>query len=159
LRILGAEEDAARALVESLDAAQREKALINTTAPNDMVTMNQNDIKPLSPTGITADTLKPNQREMLIKLIDIYTGYMAADIAADRAAKLKKAGVDKIGFAWAGPLEKGQKHYYRVQGPTFLIEYDNTQNDGNHIHSVWRDFDGDFGRDLLREHVKSSPHD
>jgi len=159
LRILAAEEDAARALVESLDAAQREKAVINTTAPNDMVTMNQNDIKPLSPIGITADALKPSQREMLMKLIDVYTGYMTADIAADRAAKLKKAGVDKIGFAWAGPLEKGQKHYYRVQGPTFLIEYDNTQNDGNHIHSVWRDFDGDFGRDLLREHVKSSPHD
>ena len=80
------------------------------------------------------------------------------DIAADRQAKLKKAGLEKIGFAWAGPLEKGQKHYYRVQGPTFLIELDNTQNDGNHIHSVWRDFDGDFGRDLLREHVKSTPH-
>ena len=159
LRILGAEEDAARALVESLDAAQREKAVINTTAPNDMLTMNQNDIKPLSPLGIAADSLKPNQRDLLMKLIDVYTGFMTADIAADRTARLKKAGVDKIGFAWAGPIAKGQKHYYRVQGPTFLIEYDNTQNDGNHIHSVWRDFDGDFGRDLLREHLKSSPHD
>ena len=83
---------------------------------------------------------------------------MAPDIAADRTAKLKKAGAEKIGFVWAGEVERGKKHYYRVQGPTFLIEYDNTQNDGNHIHSVWRDFDGDFGRDLLREHLKSTPH-
>lgn len=158
LRILGAEEDAARALLTSLNDTQRQKAIINATAPNDMVTMNQNDIKPLDPVGITASALEPPQRELLMKLIDTYTGYMAADIAADRTAKLKKAGVEKIGFAWAGPMEKGQKHYYRVQGPTFLIEYDNTQNDGNHIHSVWRDFNGDFGRDLLREHLKSTPH-
>jgi uncharacterized protein DUF3500 len=158
LRILGAEEDAARALVTALDANQRTKAIINTTAPNDMVTMNKVDITPLSPVGITADALNASQRELLMKLIDVYTGYMASDIAADRTTKLKKAGVEKIGFAWAGPVERGQKHYYRVQGPTFLIEYDNTQNDGNHIHSVWRDFDGDFGRDLLREHVKSTPH-
>jgi hypothetical protein len=158
LRILGAEEDAARALVVALDANQRTKAIINTTAPNDMVTMNKVDITPLSPAGITADALNGNQRELLMKLIDVYTGYMASDIAADRTTKLKKAGVEKIGFVWAGPVERGQKHYYRVQGPTFLIEYDNTQNDGNHIHSVWRDFDGDFGRDLLREHVKSTPH-
>ena len=60
----------------------------------------------------------------------------------ERLAQIKKAGVEKIGFAWAGPIEPGQKHYYRVQGPTFLIEFDNTQNNGNHIHSVWRDFAG-----------------
>jgi Protein of unknown function (DUF3500) len=158
LRILGAEEDAARALLESLDPSQRTKAIIETTAPNDMATMANVDIKPLSPVGITADALKPNQRELLMKLIDVYTGFMAADIAADRTSRLKKAGMEKIGFAWAGDVERGRKHYYRVQGPTFLVEYDNTQNDGNHIHSVWRDFDGDFGRDLLREHLKSTPH-
>jgi len=158
LRILGAEEDAARAVLNSLDATQKTKAVIETTAPSDMITMEKNDIKPLSPVGITADALNASQRDLVMKLIDVYTGYMAADIAAERQAKLKKAGLEKIGFAWAGPLEKGQKHYYRVQGPTFLIEYDNTQNDGNHIHSVWRDFNGDFGRDLLREHLRSVAH-
>ena len=70
----------------------------------------------------------------------------------------RKAGLDKISFAWAGESERGKKHYYRVQGPTFLIEFDNTQNDGNHVHSVWRDFNGDFGRDLLGEHVKGVAH-
>jgi hypothetical protein len=98
------------------------------------------------------------QRELLLKLIDVYTGYMPADVAAERTAKLKKAGVEKIAFAWAGETERGKKHYYRLQGPTFLVEYDNTQNDGNHIHSVWRDFNGDFGRDLLREHLRSVAH-
>jgi hypothetical protein len=73
-------------------------------------------------------------------------------------AKIAAAGIGNVSFAWAGGVERGQKHYYRVQGPTFLIEYDNTQNDGNHIHSVWRDFNGDFGRDLLREHLKASQH-
>ena len=63
-----------------------------------------------------------------------------------------------IAFAWAGEAERGKKHYYRVQGPTFLIEHDNSQNDGNHVHSVWRDFDGDFGRDVLREHLKTVAH-
>src|SRR6185436_18677431 len=98
------------------------------------------------------------KKDLLMKLVDIYTGFMAEDIAAERMARIRKAGVEKIGFAWAGETERGKKHYYRVQGPTFLIEYDNTQNDGNHIHSVWRDFDGDFGRDLLREHLRSFPH-
>jgi hypothetical protein len=159
LRILGAEEDAARALLGALDASQREKAVVEQTAPSDMLTVANVDIKPLSPAGLTSDAMTPAQRDLLMKLIDVYTGFMAADLAADRLGRLKKAGVEKIGFAWAGETEKGKKHYYRVQGPTFLIEYDNTQNDGNHIHSVWRDFNGDFGRDLLREHLKSTPHE
>jgi len=158
LRLLAAEEDAARALVDSLDATQKTKAIFDATAPNDMITMANVNISPLSPTGLGADAMTPAQRDLLMKLIDVYAGKMAADIAADRLAKLKKAGIEKIGFAWAGDTAKGQKHYYRIQGPTFLVEYDNTQNDGNHIHSVWRDFNGDFGRDLLREHLKSVAH-
>jgi hypothetical protein len=158
LRILGAEEDAARALLQALDDRQRATAIIEKTAPSDMLTMANVNITPLSPVGVTADTMTPAQRELLMKLIDVYTGYMAPDIAADRLERVKKGGVEKIAFAWAGPTERGQKHYYRIQGPTFLVENDNTQNDGNHIHSVWRDFNGDFGRDLLREHLKSTPH-
>jgi len=158
LRILGAEEDAARALLLSLDASQRTTAMINATAPGDMVTMNTLDINPLSPAGLGAAAMTAPQRELLMKLLDVYIGKMTADIAEDRLARVRKAGVEKMAFAWAGETERGKKHYYRVQGPTFLIEYDNTQNDGNHIHSVWRDFNGDFGRDLLREHLKSTPH-
>jgi hypothetical protein len=158
MRILGPEEDAARSLLGSLDASQRERAIINTTAPNDIVTMASVKIDPLSPAGIPAAALTASQRALLRKLIDVYAGSMADDIAADRLTRIEQAGWDKVAFAWAGPLERGQKHYYRVQGPTFLIEYDNTQNDANHIHSVWRDFHGDFGEDLLREHVNGTPH-
>jgi uncharacterized protein DUF3500 len=158
LRILAAEEDSARALLMALDQPQRARAVINTTAPGDIVTVNSPKIDPLSPAGIAAAELRPDQRGLLMKVIDAYASAMAGDISADRMAKLRKAGVEKIGFAWAGEAERGKKHYYRVQGPTFLIEYDNTQDDANHIHSVWRDFDGDFGRDLLREHVKTVAH-
>ena len=93
-----------------------------------------------------------------MKVIDVYASRMADDIADDRHGQAKKAGLDKIAFAWAGEAERGKKHYYRIQGPTFLVEHDNSQNNGNHVHSVWRDFTGDFGRDLLREHVKSVAH-
>jgi Protein of unknown function (DUF3500) len=158
LRVLGYEEDPARELVTTLDAAQKAKAVISDTAPNDIVTRNDLNIKPLEPTGIPVTELQPKQRETLMRIIDAYTSVMAPDLAADRMSALKKAGMEKITFAWAGEFEKGKKHYYRVQGPTFLIEFDNTQNDGNHVHSVWRDFNGDYGRDLLREHMAMVAH-
>ena len=158
LRILGDQEDAARALLTALDDAQRAKAVIQNLALNEIVTTNRVEVVPLSPVGITADAMTPAQRVLLMRLVDTYVSKMASDIAADRTAKLQKAGLEKIGFAWAGESERGKKHYYRVQGPTFLIEHDNSQNNGNHIHSVWRDFNGDFGRDLLREHLKSVAH-
>jgi hypothetical protein len=157
-RVLGAEEDAARALLDSLDGTQRTAAIITTDAPGDIVTMIAPKVDPLSPVGIKAAALTGPQRQRLMDLIDVYAGLMAPDVAAERMERLRKGGLDDIAFAWAGDTVKGKKHYYRIQGPTFLVEYDNTQNDGNHIHSVWRDFNGDFGRDLLREHLKSQPH-
>jgi uncharacterized protein DUF3500 len=157
-RALGFEEDAARALLDSLSDDQRKVAIVETTAPRDIVTGNKLQIDPLSPVGVKASALSSAQREKLQQLLDAYTSLMASDLAAERIAAYKKAGIENIAFAWAGETERGKKHYYRVQGPTFLIEYDNTQNDGNHIHSVWRDFNGDFGRDVLREHLKSVPH-
>jgi hypothetical protein len=158
MRILAQEEDAGRALLLALDDARRAKATINTTAPNDIVTTNSVKIDPVAPAGVAAAEMAPSERDLLMKLVDVYTSQMPGDVAADRMARIRKAGVDKIAFAWAGGTAHGQKHYYRLQGPTFLVEYDNTQNDANHIHSVWREFDGDFGRDLLREHVKSVAH-
>ena len=155
-RVLAMLEDSGRTLVMALDDKQRATAIINTTAPNEIVTTNQLDIKPLSPDGIRASAMTPAQRDLLTKVLDAYAGLMAPDVAAQRMAKIKAAGLENIGFAWAGAVERGKLHYYRVQGPTFLIEFDNTQNNGNHIHSIWRDFNGDFGRDLLREHIKTA---
>jgi len=157
-RVLGPEEDAARALLESLDATQKTTAIVNVAAPNEMLTSNALKADPQSPLGLKASAMTKAQKDKLMALIDVYTGYMTADIAAERLEKLKKAGLDEIAFAWAGETERGKKHYYRLQGPTFLVEYDNAQNDGNHIHSVWRDFAGDFGADLLRAHLAAVPH-
>ena len=157
-RILAEEEDSARALLMALNPSQRTKAVFSAAAPGDIVTHNDLKVDPVSPSGILSAELQPAQRDLLLRVIDAYSSAMAPDIAADRMAKLRQAGIDKIGFAWAGEAERGKKHYYRVQGPTFLIEFNNTQNDGNHIHSVWRDFNGDFGRDLLREHMAAVPH-
>jgi hypothetical protein len=158
LRVLGAEEDAGRALMQAFDDGQKASALIQGVAPNDIVTGNNLVADPQNPAGIAASAMTPAQRDLLAKLIDVYASYMADDLAAERMSKLRAAGMDKITFAWAGGTEPGAKHYYRVQGPTFLIEFDNVQNNGNHIHSVWRDFNGDFGRDLLREHLEAVAH-
>ena len=79
-------------------------------------------------------------------------------MAAQDLGKIEKEGVDKIVFAWAGSIEPDNPHYYRIHGPTFLIEYDNTQNNHNHSHSVWRDLQNDFGEDVLRKHYAESPH-
>ena len=157
-RTLAMLEDTARALVAALDQNQRKTAIFNSAALNDIVTGNALDIDPLSPEGVKASAMTPAQRDMLMKIVDAYAGLMAPDIAADRLTKIKIAGLDNVAFAWAGSIERGQKHYYRVQGPTFLIEFDNSQNDGNHVHSIWRDFNGDFGRDILREHLKTATH-
>ncbi len=158
LRALALEEDLARELVRSLDGGQRAQALVDTEAPRDILTGNALEIDPLEPAGISITDLRPDQVDALVRLIDEYLSRMADDLAASRRARIEASDLSRIGFAWAGSLEVGEPHYYRVQGPTFLIEYDNTQNDANHIHSVWRDFDGDFGRDLLREHYRDAPH-
>lgn len=157
-RVLADEEDAARALLVALPPDLQKQAIVNAVAPSDIITMNKNDITPLQDRGVAYAALPSAQQALLIRLIEVYTGNMEADLAAERLARIRGGGVDKIKFAWLGEIEKGKKHYYSVQGPTFLIEYDNTQNDGNHIHSVWRDFNGDFGRDILREHLKEVVH-
>ena len=115
-------------------------------------------VDPLNPAGLSADRMTAAQRDMLMKIIDSYASIMPADVAADRMARIKAAGTEKITFAWAGPTEKGMQYHYQVQGPTFVIEHNNTQNNGNHIHSVWRDFNGDFGRDVLADHMAALPH-
>jgi hypothetical protein len=158
LRILDKEQDLGRALLMALDDTQRATAILDATAPNDIITTTSVKVDPLSPSGIAAAAMTAKQRELLMQLVEVYTSQMFADTAAERLRKVRAAGVEKIGFAWAGGVEPGERHYYRVQGPTFLIEFDNTQNNGNHIHAVWRDFAGDFGRDLLREHRTAVAH-
>ena len=158
LRVLAAEEDLARDLLRALDDKQRAQAIFDATAPKDIITGNSQKADPLAPAGVPAGQLNAKQTAVFKKLLDEYLARMPEDVAAERLEKVRRAGMEKIHFAWAGGAERGDPHYYRLQGPTFLVEYDNTQNNANHIHSVWRDFDGDFGRDLLREHYQQTPH-
>lgn len=158
LRALREREDAARALVMALSGSQRAAAIINEVAPDDILTGAELAIDPLSPVGVKASELNADQRALLRRVVNAYTSVMPDDIAAEQMAKIQEAGLDEIGFVWAGPTARGEQHYYRVQGPTFLIEYDSTQGGGNHVHSVWRDFTNDFGRDLLREHLQAAGH-
>ena len=157
LRALAGREDTARALVQTLDGSQRSTAIVAEEAPDDIITGAELEIDPLSPAGLQASAMTDAQQEMLMDVIESYTSTMANDIAAERVAQVKE-NWDSIGFAWAGGIERGDGHYYRVQGSSFLIEYDSTQGGGNHVHSVWRDFENDFGRDLLREHLAANDH-
>jgi hypothetical protein len=156
LRILAEQEDTARDLMMSLPAEQQKVALFTTDAPGDIVTGNKDAVDPLAPAGLKSAAMSPEMRLKLMNVVRSYASLMADDLAKERLGRIWSAGIENIYFAWAGGTEPGQKHYYRVQGPTFLIEFDNTQDNANHIHSVWRDFTGDFGRDLLREHVREA---
>jgi hypothetical protein len=158
VRVLSAEEDQARALVKSLNADQRKEAIFNETAPKEIFTEAKRKVQPLEALGIPAAKLTRAQRGDLMKLIEEYVRRVRPDLADMDLKRIEQAGSEKILFAWAGGVEKGEGHYYRVQGPTFLLEYDNTQNNNNHIHAVWRDFQNDFGEDLLQKHYKESPH-
>lgn len=157
LRVLAAEEDHARALLAALTPEQRKAAIVSEKAPADILTAadRQAALKG-QPSGLKAAAMNAEQLKLLETLITEYIDNLPAELAGQRQERLKAAGRE-LWFAWAGSVERGGPHYYRVQGPTFLIEYDNTQNQANHIHTVWRDFNGDWGVDLLKEHYATSP--
>jgi hypothetical protein len=153
LRTLAAEEDLARVLLNSLDAVQKTIAVVDPVAPADILTKNYRMVDPTAvPHGIAYATLSGEQRGHLVSLIRHYIERTTDEVSAHAWARIEQAGLDELTFAWAGPEERGQAHYYAVKGPTFLIEYDNTQNRANHIHSVWRDFTHDWDEDMLANH-------
>ena len=153
LRILAAEEDLARALLGSLEAGQKTLAVVDPIAPDDILTKNYRMADPTAvPHGIAYATLSGEQRGHLVSLVRHSIERTANELSAHAWARIERAGLDELTFAWAGSEERGQSHYYAVKGPTFLIEYDNTQNSANHIHSVWRDFTHDWDADVLADH-------
>lgn len=158
IRVLAAEEDLGFSLINSFNADQRKEALLNTRAPGDILTSNDRKAALQEDKGIAYSQLTKDQQGTLLALIEEYLGAQPESVARARLDKIRKAGFDKIKFAWMGATKTGEGHYYRVQGSTFLIEFDNTQNDANHIHCVWRDFNGDWGEDLLADHYRNSPH-
>jgi len=158
LRVLAAEEDLGREFVKSLDAEQLKVALYTNDAPREIITGNSRKANALEPMGILAAKLSSEQKKLLLTLLKEYVYRYRSEIADTELKHIRDAGEDKISFAWAGGIESGQPHYYRIQGPTFLMEYDDTQNDANHIHAVWRNLQNDFGEDLLRAHYDQTPH-
>ena len=157
-RALAAEEDLGRSFVKSLNPAQRLEAVLSGSAPSEILTSNQREAAIQEDKGIPYSKLSKEQQGLLLALIEEYLSAQPRALAQARLKKIRDSGLDTIKFAWMGGLEKGEGHYYRVQGKTFLIEYDNTQNDANHIHCVWRDFTNDWGEDLLAEHYRNDQH-
>ena len=156
LRVLAREEDLGRELVNSLTAEQKKAAIVDPKAYSDILTeANRKAALTGQPSGLAASKMNAKQREMLASLVAEYAYNLSDEVAQARMEKLKKAGTN-LHFAWAGATEKGGPHYYRVHAPAFLIEYDNTQNGANHSHTVWREFDGDFGEDLLKAHYSAA---
>jgi hypothetical protein len=153
-RVLHTEEDLARQLLLTFAEKDRAKVIFDTKAPPDIVTADRSQVTPLPEVGVPVSAMSPAQRELLRQLLAEYAGGLAAPLAAQRLARMEAGGFDKLRFGWAGGVERRQPHYYRISGPTFILEYDNTQDGANHVHTVWRDFEDDYGRDLLREHLQ-----
>jgi hypothetical protein len=156
LRVLAREEDIARELLLALNPEQQKTAIVSPKAYPDILTeASRKAALSGQPTGLSAEKMTAAQRDLLQTLLWEYAGNFPADVAKARMDKVKAAGKN-LQFAWAGVKERGGPHYYRIQSPTFLIEYDNTQNNNNHIHCVWRDFEGDWGFDVLGKHYQTS---
>ena len=156
LRVLAGEEDKAFALLRALDAEQKQTAVLQDKVPGDIITTNARRVDPLKLEGLPASRMTPAQQKLFRELIGEYTSRMVADIASERMRRINAAGFDKVAFVWIGADALHEPHYYRIQGPTFLVELDNVQSSANHIHSVWRDFNGDFGDDVLKDHYESA---
>jgi hypothetical protein len=157
LRILGAEEDKARALLDALTPAQAKTCIVAAQAYPDILTeRTRKAALEGQPSGLPVSKMTPAQRKLLGVLLDEYVDNLPGELAAQRRERIRESG-DRIWFAWAGVVQRGGPHYYRIQSPLFLVEYDNTQNGANHVHSVWRDFEDDFGVDLLAEHYRTAP--
>lgn len=156
MRVLSKEEDLGFQLVNSLNDDQHKIAVINEKAPGDIISDNKRQIEPFAPEGITVGQLTQGQKVLFWQLVKTYAHNLHPIIAQHEMARLQQASENELYFAWAGATHPGVGHYYRIQGPETLIEFDNTQNNANHIHTVWRSPEHDFGLDVLRDHYLKS---
>lgn len=150
IRVLGVEEDIARQILQQCSEQRRTRAWIAREAPGDIRSTGTKQPETAAPVGLPARDMSDDQKRLLAELLNEYLRNMPADIVAERREKIARAGMDGIHFAWWGGPDLNQPHAYTVQGPTFLIEYNNTQNSANHVHSIWRDMNGDFNVPLAR---------
>ena len=153
-RLLGAEEDLARAWLASLSPAQRRRAVFDARPYGDIVSRAAAQASPLDPAGLPWNDMDGAQQARVLTLIGAFADHLRPELAEARLTRVRAGGLETIRVGWAGSVEPRQPHYFRIQGSTFLIEHDNSG--GNHVHAVWRDFQSDFGRDVLREHYQRS---
>lgn len=153
------EEDMGLQLINMLSSDQQKIAIFNEKTYNDVVSFNKAVAEKPAPEGILVSNLTATKKKLVMDIIYEYVSTIPADQAMKKISNIRKEEMDEMRFAWAGGTALGKAHYYRIQGKTFMIEFDNSQNNANHIHTVWRDFDGDFGRDLLKEHYHNTKHE
>lgn len=155
LRVLNREEDLGRELLMALTPEQKKVAIVTADAYKDIITDNKKRAELLNqPAGLAVSKLTAKQRALLEQVIAEYANNLPPDMAAARMEDARKQ-MPQMFFAWAGVEAKGGPHYYRIQTPGFVIEYDNTQDKANHVHSVWREFHNDWGLDLLQQHYET----
>jgi hypothetical protein len=155
LRTLADEQDLGLALARGIDPALRARVVIATSSLGDVVSgPGRRELFDKPPAGVPLAALGGDQRALALRLVETYARNMRSEVADDELRRMRAAGLEQVHFAWAGPVDPARPHYYRIHGPTLLIEYDNTQNDANHVHSVWHDPVNDFGADLLRAHYE-----
>ena len=157
-KLLGAEEGLARELLALLDARQLGTAIFQAEAPSDIITGNARAASMEDYQGIPVSDLTGEQSGAFMQLLEEYLHNASHDVAHAQMDRIQEAGLENLYFGWAGSTEPGEGHYYRIHGPTILIEYDNVQGGANHVHSVWRDLQDDFGDDLLRRHYEEADH-
>ena len=157
LEILKDETELGFNLLHSLNADQKKKAIISTKAPGDIVTASDRKAMIENPQGILYSELNNEQQKLFVRLLSLYIHRYKAAFASKMMKEVEDAGMSNLRFAWAGDEQPGvgHPHYYRIHGPTLIIEYDNTQNNANHVHTVVRDLKNDFGGDVLLEHYKN----
>jgi hypothetical protein len=153
-QVLKAESDLGFTLVNSLEKDQMKTAVVSQKAPSEIITGNQRSAALQEPAGLSYTSLNEAQQKIFLQLLNVYVKNYQLGFANKLMAKIQKAGIENLSFAWAGSLQPGAGHYYRIQGPMLLIEFDNTQNNANHIHTVVRDLTNDFAEDILREHYQ-----
>jgi hypothetical protein len=148
--LLGPETRLAFAVIRGLDAAAQDLALLDAASPKDIVTGPGREQSLAAPRGVPVAGMREPEQRQVTALLEAYAHRLRPELAERELTRVRQAGLERLHFAWAGPVQEGERHYYRLHGPTLLVEYDNTT--GDHVHTVWHDPTDPFGEDHLRRH-------
>lgn len=160
-RVLGEEEDLGIKLIQMLSPDQQKKATMSSGVPGDIITGAETGKRLIDFWGISGRELNKEQKKVLQYIIREYVFNMEFEKAMEEYDKIIKAGIENVYFGWIGPYAENKPHYFVLNGPTFLIEFDNAggpNGNGNHIHTIWREKGNEFGEDILKKHYTEEKH-